>query len=159
MLMNPLCRFVFIKNRCFGFCCVKCARVHLGSQLRIQKLCLSHNNTLWHLSLLCNYQSICMSIASLYQCAFGILWILCEGARQWKSLERSIRIMCWALLCSLMCYFLKIHLGLIDHQSQLRTLRKVLKDRAHASREEVKTQKCYDTAELQEKAPRDTFRS
>lgn len=102
---------------------------------------------------------ICMSIASLYQCAFGILWILCEGARQWKSLERSIRIMFWALLCSLTCYFLKIHLGLIDHQSKLRALRKVLKDRAHASREEVKPRRCYDTAELQKKAHCDTFRS
>lgn len=59
--------------------------------------------------------------------------------------------MCWALLCSLTRYFLKIHLGLIDHQSQLRSLRKVLKDRACASREEVKLQNCYDTAELQKR--------
>lgn len=38
-------------------------------------------------------------------------------------LKRNIRIMCWALLPSLTLYFLQIHLGSFEHQSQLRTLK------------------------------------
>lgn len=47
------------------------------------------------------------------------LWALCEDARQSTALEGNTRIMSGALVCSLTRYFLKIHLVLIDHQSQL----------------------------------------
>lgn len=51
------CVFVLIKDVKFkatrrGFSDVECAGVRPGSRPRLQKLFLSHRNTLWHLSLL-----------------------------------------------------------------------------------------------------------
>lgn len=79
------------KATCCGFGDVKCACVRPGSHPRLQKLFLSHSNTLWHLSLLWNYHSFA---CQWHHSTTALLaWrVLCEDARQSEALGRNIRV-------------------------------------------------------------------
>lgn len=94
------------KATCCGFGDVKCACVRPGSHPRLQKLFLSHSNTLWHLSLLWNYQSFACQWHRSTTALLAWLGECCArmpGSR--RLWEETSELMSWALLCLFVFFY------------------------------------------------------